>query len=79
MHRHKSFHSRVHKTSLIVKHNLMHITFKSGKHKQRESKQSRDIMCKRAAKMINIDITKYRLKRICNKGGIDPKVFNIYE
>ena len=79
MHRHKSFRSRVHKTGLIVRHNLRHYNFKAGKSKQNKSKQSRDIMCKRAADMMNIDITKYRVKKICNKTGIDPKIFHIYE
>ena len=77
MHKHRSFRSRVHKIGLIVKHNLRHYNFEYDG--RTSSLNRRDIMCKRAAKMINIDITKYRLKRICNKGGIDPKVFNIYE
>lgn len=63
MHKHRSFRSRVHKTGLIVKHNLRHYNFEYDG--RTSSLNRRDIMCKRAASFMKIDTTLYRHRRLC--------------
>lgn len=63
MHKHRSFRSRVHKTGLIVKHNLRHYNFEYDG--RTSSLNRRDIMRKRAANLLGLDTTVYKHRRLC--------------
>ena len=65
MHKHRRFCSSAHKVGITVKNKLRHYGLKSN------PLNNRDVMCKRAANLLGLDITMYRHKRLCAKLNID--------